>query len=109
MEDTEKNLRDELESAQTALDISRSHGSDESVGNSKTIVETGDDIESSKKAILDKLEKRKRELVGCTSLLILQFFRVLFYFQSLCALVLSFYYSLVAQKLIYRLRVQWKQ
>ncbi|KAL6136717.1 hypothetical protein ACLB2K_062012 [Fragaria x ananassa] len=62
MEDTEKNLRDELENAQTALDISRSHGSDESIGNSKTIVETGDDIESSKKAILDKLEERKREM-----------------------------------------------
>jgi DNA-directed RNA polymerase specialized sigma subunit len=66
LEDTEKNLRDELENAQTALDTSRSRGSDEAVGNSKTSVETGDDMESSKKAILDKLEERKRELVRCS-------------------------------------------
>ncbi|PRQ53189.1 hypothetical protein RchiOBHm_Chr2g0163761 [Rosa chinensis] len=62
MEDTEKNLIDELENAQTALDTSRSRGSDEAVGNSKTSVETGDDMESSKKAMLDKLEEKKREL-----------------------------------------------
>ncbi|XP_061999406.1 uncharacterized protein LOC133716760 [Rosa rugosa] len=66
LEDTEKNLRDELENAQTALDTGRSRGSDEAVGNSKTSVETGDDMESSKKAILDKLEERKRELVRCS-------------------------------------------
>ncbi|XP_062028635.1 uncharacterized protein LOC133744559 [Rosa rugosa] len=65
LEDTEKNLRDELENAQTALDTSRSRGSDEAVGNSKTSVETGDDMESSKKAILDMLEERKRELSAC--------------------------------------------
>ncbi|XP_050382532.1 uncharacterized protein LOC126799376 [Argentina anserina] len=62
MEDTEKKLRDELQNAQTALNVSRTRGSDESGANSNTTVETGDDIESSKKEILDKLEERKREL-----------------------------------------------
>lgn len=66
MEETERDLRVKLENAQTALDVSRSGESRDSIGDSKMTIETELDIEASKKAILDKLEERKKELVRCT-------------------------------------------
>ncbi|KAM1954448.1 hypothetical protein EV1_023620 [Malus domestica] len=65
MDESERNLRDELENAETALDASRSGQSDESTGDPNTTVETENDIEASKKAILEKLEERKKDLVSC--------------------------------------------
>ncbi|KAM2049015.1 hypothetical protein ACFX1T_007480 [Malus domestica] len=46
MEENERNLRYELENAQTALDASRSGQSDESIGDPKTTVETENDVEA---------------------------------------------------------------
>ncbi|KAM1009925.1 hypothetical protein ACFX13_046174 [Malus domestica] len=62
LDENERNLRYELENAQTALDASRSGQSDESTGDPKTTVETENDIEASKKAVIEKLEERKKEL-----------------------------------------------
>ncbi|CAN6702268.1 unnamed protein product [Malus baccata var. baccata] len=62
LDENERNLRYELENAQTALDASRSGQSDESTGDPKMTVETENDIEASKKAVLEKLEERKKEL-----------------------------------------------
>ncbi|XP_048435019.1 chromosome partition protein Smc-like [Pyrus x bretschneideri] len=62
MDESEGNLRDELENAETALDASRSGQSDESTGDPNTTVETENDVEASKKAILEKFEERKKEL-----------------------------------------------
>ncbi|KAM5581031.1 hypothetical protein ABKV19_010309 [Rosa sericea] len=59
MEDTERNLEYELENAQKTLNASQSRRSD---GDSKTTAETGDDIASSKKAILDKLEEAENRI-----------------------------------------------
>ncbi|RXH99827.1 hypothetical protein DVH24_021629 [Malus domestica] len=54
MEENERNLRYELENAQTALDAN------ESIGDPKTTVETENDVEALKKAILEKLEERNK-------------------------------------------------
>ncbi|KAL6287607.1 hypothetical protein ACE6H2_011997 [Prunus campanulata] len=62
MEEIERDLRVKLENAQTALDVSRSGESHDSIGDPKMTIETELDIEASKKAILDKLEERKKEL-----------------------------------------------
>ncbi|CAN6574532.1 unnamed protein product [Malus baccata var. baccata] len=62
LDENERNLRYELENAQIALDASRSGQSDESTGDPKMTVETENDIEASKKAVLEKLEERKKEL-----------------------------------------------
>ncbi|CAN6571811.1 unnamed protein product [Malus baccata var. baccata] len=62
MDESERNLRDELEHAETALDASRSGQSDESTGDPNTTVETENDVEASNKAILEKLEERHNEL-----------------------------------------------
>ncbi|XP_062013372.1 uncharacterized protein LOC133729810 [Rosa rugosa] len=91
LEDTEKNLRDELENAQTALDTSRSRGSDEAVGNSKTSVETGDDMESSKKSYTRQVRGEEKRIGSLLFLLILKFSHILFFFQSACAPVLSYF------------------
>ncbi|KAM0997651.1 hypothetical protein ACFX2I_007496 [Malus domestica] len=64
MEENERNLRYELENAHTALDASRSGQSDESIGDPKTTVETENDVEALKKAILEKLEESKKELAS---------------------------------------------
>lgn len=65
MDESERNLRDELENAETTFDASRSGQSDESTGDPNTTFETENDVEASKKAILEKLEERKKELVSC--------------------------------------------
>ncbi|KAM1076380.1 hypothetical protein ACFX19_024321 [Malus domestica] len=62
MDESERNLRDELENAETALDASLSGQSDESTGDPNTTVETENDVEASNKAILEKLEERHNEL-----------------------------------------------
>ncbi|KAM1659015.1 hypothetical protein ACFXTN_043116 [Malus domestica] len=64
MEENERNLRCNLENVQTALDASRPGQSDESISDPKTTVETENDVQALKKAILEKLEERKKELVG---------------------------------------------
>ncbi|XWS30647.1 hypothetical protein CRYUN_Cryun23aG0003700 [Craigia yunnanensis] len=63
MNDIEKSLRAELENALTALDASHSRKSADSVVESTTSDEDVANIEASRKsAILDKLEKKKKEL-----------------------------------------------
>ncbi|XVF20513.1 hypothetical protein REPUB_Repub12eG0006900 [Reevesia pubescens] len=63
MDDIERSLRAELENAQTALDASHSRKSADFVVESTMSAEDETDIEASKKsAILDKLEKKKKEL-----------------------------------------------
>ncbi|XWS46436.1 hypothetical protein CRYUN_Cryun14cG0066400 [Craigia yunnanensis] len=63
MDDIDKSLRAELENAQTALDVSHSRKSADSVVESTMSAEVEANIEASKKcAILDKLEKKKKEL-----------------------------------------------
>ncbi|KAM1126872.1 hypothetical protein FF2_041575 [Malus domestica] len=64
MDENERNLIYDFENAQTTSDnASRSGQSDESIGDLKTTVETENDVEALKKAILEKLEERKKELV----------------------------------------------
>ena len=62
MEEIEKILRVELENAQTALDASRSGGTEISVVESSAS-ETGQDKAAPKSAILEELENKKKELV----------------------------------------------
>ncbi|XP_022759346.1 uncharacterized protein LOC111305799 isoform X2 [Durio zibethinus] len=63
MDDIEKSLRAELETAQTVMDTSHSRKPADSVVESTTSAEDEADIEASKKsAMLDKLEKKKKEL-----------------------------------------------
>ncbi|KAL5582003.1 hypothetical protein UlMin_014445 [Ulmus minor] len=62
MEETEKNLRAELENAQSVLEAGRSGRTEESVGESNMTVETGQGTEASKSAILNDLENKKKEL-----------------------------------------------
>ncbi|XP_062106367.1 uncharacterized protein LOC133817785 [Humulus lupulus] len=62
MEETEKNLRVELENAQTALSASQSGGGAEvSVGESSAF-ETGQDTAAPKSSIIEELENQKKEL-----------------------------------------------
>lgn len=64
MEETERNLIVELENAQTALDASRSHGTEGSVVESSSS-ETRQDTAAlqAQPAILEDLETKKKELV----------------------------------------------
>ncbi|XVE71994.1 hypothetical protein DITRI_Ditri11bG0002700 [Diplodiscus trichospermus] len=63
MDDIEKCLRVELENTQTSLDASHSRKSADSVVESSRGAEDVADVETSKRsAILDKLEKKKKEL-----------------------------------------------
>lgn len=63
MDETEKNLRMELESSEAALVASQSDESSDSVVQSKMLAEGGVDAEVSRSALLDKLENKKKELV----------------------------------------------
>ncbi|KAF5479297.1 hypothetical protein F2P56_000130 [Juglans regia] len=62
MDETERNLRMELESSEAALVASQSDESSDSVVQSKMVAEGGADAEVSRSAILDKLENKKKEL-----------------------------------------------
>ncbi|EOY04327.1 Uncharacterized protein TCM_019611 isoform 1 [Theobroma cacao] len=61
MDDIEKSLKAELENAQAALDVSHSGKSADSVVESTVGAENEASIEASKSAMLDKLEKKKKE------------------------------------------------
>ncbi|KDP24361.1 hypothetical protein JCGZ_25657 [Jatropha curcas] len=61
MDETEKNLRQELENVKTALETSPSGNSGESVA-SETEAESGLDTEATKSTLLEKLESKKKEL-----------------------------------------------
>ncbi|KAK8569239.1 hypothetical protein V6N13_107078 [Hibiscus sabdariffa] len=63
MDEIEKNLRAELENAETSLDASHSKKSTDAVVESTISAEDESNAEASKKsALLDKLEKKKKEL-----------------------------------------------
>ncbi|EXB72244.1 hypothetical protein L484_009127 [Morus notabilis] len=62
MEEAEKNLRVELENAETASDSSQSGSTEESAGESTKAFETGQDTGDPNFAKLDELEKKKKEL-----------------------------------------------
>lgn len=63
MDETEKNLRMELERSEAGLVASQSDDSSDSVVQSKMVAEGGADAEVSRSAILEKLENKKKELV----------------------------------------------
>ncbi|XP_059670532.1 uncharacterized protein LOC132316052 [Cornus florida] len=62
MDLTEKDLKAELENAKAALDDCQAGKSGEFLCESKMTVESQEDTEASKSAILDKLENKKKEL-----------------------------------------------
>nr|KJB43153.1 hypothetical protein B456_007G187100 [Gossypium raimondii]KJB43154.1 hypothetical protein B456_007G187100 [Gossypium raimondii] len=79
MDEIEKNLRAELEDAETNFHASHSRKLADSVVESTMSAEDESNAEASKKsAILDKLEKKKNELVHYISLLILYTALILF-------------------------------
>lgn len=63
MDETEKNLRMELEISEAGLVASQSDESSDSVVQSTMVVEGGAGTEESKSAILEKLENKKKEMV----------------------------------------------
>jgi hypothetical protein len=71
MDETAKNLEAELESTEAALVASQSGGFNDSVVQSKLVVGGGPNSEESNSAILEKLENKKKELVGNVASLLL--------------------------------------
>lgn len=63
MDETEKNLRAELESTEAAFVASQSGRSSDSADESKVSVNAEPDTEVMKSATLEKLENKKKELV----------------------------------------------
>lgn len=76
MDETAKNLRAELESREVALVARQSGRFSDSVVQSKLVVEGGPDSEESNSALLEKLEKKKKELVHCILIIDLNFLLV---------------------------------
>lgn len=64
MDDTENNLREELETAENALDANQSGKPDGSVVVSEMTVQAGPDAVAAKSTILEKLDSKKKELVS---------------------------------------------
>lgn len=76
MDETAKNLEAELESTEAALVASQSGRFNDSVVQSKLVVEGGPNSEESNSALLEKLENKKNELVHFILIIDLNFFLV---------------------------------